>query len=93
MLTVDDGHTDVESAQQEALTLLAGVGADTEGTILRGNPGRVIPREIDRSMPDMVVMGVRGLRGVKRLLVGSTTATVAKRSDTTLLVAHAIESG
>lgn len=91
VLSVDDGHTDVEGAQSEALTALAEAGADPRGEILKGRPGRTIPHEIERTAPDMVVMGVRGLKGIKRV-VGSTTAAVAKTGDPTLLVAHAFES-
>jgi nucleotide-binding universal stress UspA family protein len=37
----------------------------------------------------LVVMGARGRGGIKRLVLGSTTAAVAGSTDRSLLVAHA----
>lgn len=89
VVTVDDGHTDSDVAQDEAIAALSAVGADVGGKVLKGNPKRQILEEIAGTDPDMVVMGARGIKGMRRLVVGSTTAAVAHSTDSTLLVAHA----
>ena len=93
VVSVDDKHTDTERAQDEAISALSEVGAEPRGRTLRGNPKKSILGEIDRTGPGMVVMGARGVKGIKRLVVGSTTAAVAHSTDRTLLIAHAIDSG
>ncbi len=91
--SVDDGDTDTRSVQDEAISALSEAGVETQGTTLEGNPKKAILGEIDRTGPDMVVMGARGVKGLKRLVVGSTTAAVAHSTNRTLLVAHAIADG
>jgi nucleotide-binding universal stress UspA family protein len=87
--TVEDGQADAAAAQEEATSALSGAGAEVEEAVLQGNARKVILEEIENSSPDMVVMGARGIKGVKRLVVGSTTAAVANSTDRTLLIAHA----
>lgn len=89
VVSVDDGKTDTTEAQEEAISTLSDAGADVEGEVLRGNAKKTILDEIADSAPDMVVMGARGIKGVKRLVVGSTTTAVANSTDRTLLIAHA----
>lgn len=89
VVTVEDGQADTAVAQREATSTLSEAGAEAEGEVLRGNPRKAILDEIEKVAPDMVVMGARGLKGVKRLVVGSTTAAVARSTDRTLLIAHA----
>lgn len=89
VVTVDDGRIDTQAALTEAGEALAPVGARVESVTLEGSPTHMIIGEIQQSDPDLVAMGVRGLRGFKRLVVGSTTAAVAGATDHSLLVAHA----
>lgn len=91
VIAVDDGRIDTEAAIGEATETLSGTGASVVTSTVPGNPVRVIPDEISKAEPDLVVMGVRGLSGIKRLVVGSTTSSVAGSTDATLLVAHALE--
>ena len=89
VVTVDDGHADCEAAQEEAVAALSDAGAQVRGDIHQGRPKRSILEEIEKVRPDMVVMGARGIKGIKRLVVGYTTAAVVHSTDCTLLVAHA----
>lgn len=89
VVTVEDGHADTVVAQEGATSALSEAGAEVEGRVLQGRPRKTILDEIEKASPDMVVMGARGLKGVKRLVVGSTTAAVANSTDRTLLIAHA----
>jgi nucleotide-binding universal stress UspA family protein len=90
VVTVDDRHTDYAAAQEEALSALADAGADVRGDVYQGRPKRSILEEIEKVGPDMVVMGARGVKGIKRLVVGSTTAAVVHSTDCTVMIAHAI---
>jgi nucleotide-binding universal stress UspA family protein len=89
VVTAEDGHVDATGAQEEARSALARAVAEVEGKVLQGGARRAILEEIENSAPDMVVMGARGIKGVKRLVVGSTTAAVANSTDRTLLIVHA----
>lgn len=89
VITVEDGHADAPTAQEEATSALVEAGADVDGQILQGDARKLILDEIEKTDPDMVVMGVRGIKGIERLVVGSTTAAVANSTDRTLLIAHA----
>lgn len=89
VITVEDGQVDTAMAQDDAGSALREAGAEVEGVVVQGNARKAILDEIEKSAPDMVVMGARGIKGVKRLVVGSTTAAVANSTDRTLLIAHA----
>jgi nucleotide-binding universal stress UspA family protein len=91
IVAIDDGRTDTEIAVNEASTTLSAAGAELETVTRRGRPTNVIVEEIERTEPDLVVMGARGRGGFKRLVLGSTTAAVAGSIDRNLLVAHAGE--
>jgi nucleotide-binding universal stress UspA family protein len=91
IVAIDDGRTDPEVAVNEASTRLSAAGAELETITRKGRPTSVIVEEIDRTEPDLVVMGARGRGGFKRLVLGSTTAAVAGSSERNLLVAHAGE--
>lgn len=93
VVTVDDGLVDSQAALIEAGEALTPVGARVESATLEGSPTHKIIEEIHRSDPDLVAMGVRGIRGFRRLVVGSTTAAVAGATSHTILVAHADTPG
>jgi len=89
VVAVDDGRVDVDSAVEQTMAVLSPTGAAIETTTLTGKPTRALIGRIETSQPDLVVMGVRGLGGVKRLVVGSTTAAITGSTDRSVLVAHA----
>lgn len=89
VVTVDDGHVDTQAVLAEVGEVLQPAGARVEAVTLEGSPTHAIIEEIERSDPDLVAMGVRGVRGFKRLVVGSTTAAIAGATNHTILVAHA----
>lgn len=88
IVTVDDGRAD-PAALLGATETMSSAGAEIDSAILTGSPTQAILDEIDESGPDLVVMGARGLAGIKRLVLGSTTAAVARSTDCSILVAHA----
>lgn len=90
VVAVDDGRIDAESAGSVAAEVLSSAGAQVEVVSRKGGPTREIIAEIEATDPDLVAMGARGIRGIKRLVIGSTTAAVAGSTECTLLVAHAM---
>lgn len=91
VVAAEDGRIDSEGAVTAAVEGLSGTGADVTTSTIPGDPVSVILDQISYAEPDLVVMGVRGLSGIKRLVVGSTTSSVASSTDRTLLIAHALE--
>lgn len=91
LIAVDDRRIDPEAALKAATELLGGSDADIETVTAKGAPTKAILHEIEKTQPDLVVMGARGQAGLKRLVLGSTTSAVTRSADTSLLVAHARE--
>lgn len=89
VVAVDDGRVDVDAAVEHSVAVLSSTGAAIETATLTGKPTKALIGRIETSQPDLVVMGVRGLGGVKRLVVGSTTAAITGSTDRSVLVAHA----
>lgn len=89
IVAVDDRRVDTDSALRDAAATLADAGAEIEPVARSGRPSNVVVEEIEKTQPDLVVMGARGIGGIKRLVLGSTTAAVAGSTDRSLLVAHA----
>ena len=89
IMAIDDGRTDTEKAVSDAAESLSATRVKVETVTRRGRPTNVIIEEIEKTRPDLVVMGARGRGGIKRLVLGSTTAAVAGSTDRSLLVAHA----
>jgi len=54
-----------------------------------GNPAREILKTAKRMRCDLIVMGSRGLGGVRRLLVGSTTDRVLRQASIPVLAVRA----
>lgn len=82
------------SGETEGLSLLERVKSEAEaagvrevGTkLLDGEASRVIVDEANRGGYDLVVLGRRGLGGLKGLLVGSVSQQVAARSEPTVIM-------
>jgi nucleotide-binding universal stress UspA family protein len=54
--------------------------ASVETAVLRGEPGEAIVDYIDEAGIDMVAMGTRGRRGLRRFVTGSVTEHVVRRA-------------
>lgn len=63
-----------------ALEILAPVPAKISTAIIDGSPEKYIVQAAAQAEMDMVVMGARGIKGIKSLLVGSVTKSVAINS-------------
>lgn len=89
VISVGDGKVDAEATVDAAARRLSSHGAEVETTVRHGSATRSLMDEIGDWHPDLVVMGARGHSGIRRLVVGSSTATVASGTTSSLLVAHA----
>lgn len=81
-----------EVVREEGNAALAGVreqaedaGVPVETTILEGNPSREIVRAASEGDYDLLVMGTSGRVGLDRLLLGSVTERVVRRSPIPVL--------
>lgn len=52
----------------------------TKTIVVEGNPAHIIVDYIKRDDADLVVMGSRGLSGIKEILLGSVSHTVVQKS-------------
>lgn len=78
----------LESLSQEATTL----GINTEYTQLKGNPGRMICDLANNWSAELIIVGSRGLRGLKQIFLGSVSNYVTHNSPcSVLLVREEIE--
>lgn len=89
IVSVDDGHVDAEAVVADAERSFADLDVETSSFIRSGRPTHAILEACQELAPDLVVMGARGIAGLKRVVVGSTTAAVAGSTDLSILVAHA----
>ncbi|WP_107773939.1 universal stress protein [Nocardioides sediminis] len=74
--------------QQVALLRLQGRGVDCEGHVVGDDPATAIIDVAEREGADLVVVGSRGLGGVRRFLRGSVSSRVAVHAPMSVLVVH-----
>ena len=72
-----------------ALEILKPVPAKVSAAIIDGSPEEYIVDIAAESDMDMIVMGARGIKGLKTLFVGSVTRVVAGRSSKPVLIVRA----
>lgn len=89
VVAVQDGRIDAETAAANAEKVLTALDVDAASVIRSGRPTHTILDLCRELAPDLVVMGARGISGLKRVVIGSTTAAVAGSTDHSILVAHA----
>ncbi|MCY1455627.1 Universal stress protein family protein [compost metagenome] len=57
-----------------------------EQLVAVGLPSSVLQRMVDKHRPDLLVMGTRGMGGVKRALIGSVADYALRELDCDILV-------
>lgn len=92
IVSVDDGRVDAEMVAANAERAFVESDVDTELVIRSGRTTHTILEVCHELSPDLVVMGARGITGLQRVVIGSTTAAVAGSTDHSILVAHAWEN-
>jgi nucleotide-binding universal stress UspA family protein len=93
-LDADDAR-DAARLAEEGAELAAEVGFDAEPLAVRGRPKAwpAILGEADRIDAGMIVVGCRGLGGVRSALFGSVSSGLLRHSHRPLLVVPAVEEG
>jgi nucleotide-binding universal stress UspA family protein len=86
--------TPVEAGLATALAAFEQAGVPATAVPLQGKPTRAILEHLDEQRPQLVVLGTRGLTGLKRLRLGSTAnAVVRAAACSSLLACAALEPG
>ena len=69
-----------------AADLLRAAGFEAVETVRAGHPAETIVTHAIAVKPDLIVLGTRGLRGLRRRVVGSVSGKVARYATTSVLV-------
>ncbi|MCJ1885801.1 universal stress protein [Pseudomonas sp. LA21] len=81
--------TETRQAVEELKTFLHDEQLDDridEQLVAVGLPGNVLQRMVDKHRPDLLVMGTRGMGGIKRALIGSVADYALRELDCDILV-------
>ena len=73
----------------DAAQILSGAGLRTSGEVVAGRVGRRITREAKEWGADLIVVGARELRGLRRFISGSVSEAVASRAPCSVNVVRA----
>jgi nucleotide-binding universal stress UspA family protein len=72
---------------------LRGRGIEVESVVREGYPATVIEEEAERQHADLIVIGTRGLSGLKHLLLGSIAERVVQRAPCPVLTVKTPDGG
>ena len=84
---MDEGRSTGREVLAAAVAAAAARGVKNQTMLEEGDPVETILRLAHELAPDILVMGTHGRRGISRLLLGSTTENVLRRSPVPVLVA------
>jgi nucleotide-binding universal stress UspA family protein len=82
-----------DSVLTEALQLADAAGVDAHAELLVGYPPKQILRLADDVGADLIVVGSRGLGGLKSMIVGSTSREVLLHAKRPVLVIRQVRAG
>ncbi|MBV8760113.1 MAG: universal stress protein, partial [Deltaproteobacteria bacterium] len=86
----------VSGAQSQADALVAGhaeLGHPLHVDLIQGPPASVITHAAEKGGHDLIAIGTHGLRGFRRLLLGSVAESVIRHAPCSVLVAHGEHAG
>jgi nucleotide-binding universal stress UspA family protein len=87
VLAVVDHRIDVDTATNSARKQLEAAGATVQVRVDSGKPTKAIHDHLAELSPDLVVLGTRGLTGLRHLRVGSTASAVTRAATCSVLLA------
>lgn len=87
VLSVADGRADADEAVTAGARMLEGRVADVATVVRHGTPTPIILDYLDERLPELVVLGTRGLTGWARLRLGSTASAVVRGAPCASLIA------
>jgi nucleotide-binding universal stress UspA family protein len=91
-VSVEDGRTDTAAALSEAAAVLGGAGLDTRALPRTRTVAAAILGAAARVGASLIVLGTRGLGGLRRLTLGSAASAVARSAPGAVLVARALDT-
>lgn len=78
---INEIRNNAEKLLREAKEKLSGLTNKCSTVVLEGNPGRLIVDHANQTSCDLIVMGSRGLSGLKEMFLGSTSHFVVQRAN------------
>ena len=72
--------TSINSMNQAASEMLRDAGLSVSSLVTEGNPKEILVKEAKRWKADCIFVGAKGLRGIKRFLLGGVSAAVTARA-------------
>ncbi|WP_211748129.1 universal stress protein [Paenibacillus sp. Marseille-Q4541] len=75
-----------EQTVEEAKKRLAAMGADAQVELIQGSPVDVIVEYIKQNNTDLIVIGSRGLSGIREFMLGSVSHRVAQEASIPVLI-------
>ena len=69
-----------------SVNILKSLSAKISTALMEGEPGKSITEAAESGGVDLIVMGARGLKGIKQLIIGSVTRSVAISSSKPVFV-------
>lgn len=86
---IDSAHrAAAESVVRDAGARLVAAGFRATEAVVGGHPAETIVVHAETGLPDLVIVGTRGLGGLRRRVVGSVSAKAARYAPTSVLVAR-----
>ena len=86
LLMVGDGTATERQRLDGAVERLRAAGYTVNGDIRAGDPDRLIPATVEAEASDLLVMGAFGHSRIRELMIGSTTTSVLRTSEVSVLV-------
>ncbi|MNH91894.1 Stress response protein NhaX [compost metagenome] len=73
---------------QQAKSKLESVGINPENVHLKGDPAHEILKYAKDTEQQLIIIGSRGLRGIKEMMLGSVSHKVSQLSNCPVLIVH-----
>lgn len=78
-----------ESLLERAARVVRSKGVEVETHASEGQPAEVIINVADQEKADLIVVGSRGLTGIKRYLLGSVSSKVSEHAHCSVMIVRA----
>ncbi|MGB9791243.1 MAG: universal stress protein [Thermacetogeniaceae bacterium] len=83
---IEDARRFFEKGFEEAKDLASKEGVNLNTVVLVGHPGDALTHFAEKEGYDLLVVGARGLSGIKRYIIGSVSAHVVRLAHCPVLV-------
>jgi len=72
---------EADNLAAEAQSILSAADMQAEVTVLQGDPGRRIIETAKEKQTDLIIIGSRGLSGLREMFLGSVSSYIVKHSE------------